>query len=50
MKQLWVAEDYELYDLSHDPMELTNQVNNPDSLAQREAMARLLRSSERRSG
>ena len=37
-----VAEDYELYDLTHDPMELTNQVNNPDCLAQREEMARLL--------
>ena len=35
------AEEYELYDLTNDPMELINQYNNPDCLAQEE-MERLL--------
>ena len=30
VKSALAAEEYELYDLSHDPMELTNQYNNPD--------------------
>jgi choline-sulfatase len=36
------AEEYELYDLTNDPVELTNQYNNSDCLAQQEEMARLL--------
>jgi choline-sulfatase len=36
------AEEYELYDLTNDPVELTNQYNNPLCLAQQEEMARLL--------
>jgi choline-sulfatase len=36
------AEEYELYDLVNDPMELINECNNPARLAQREEMERLL--------
>jgi choline-sulfatase len=42
VKSALAAEEYELYDLSHDPMELTNQYNNPICLVQQEEMERLL--------
>jgi choline-sulfatase len=36
------AEEYELYDLTNDLLELTNEYNNPVYLVQQEEMARLL--------
>lgn len=37
-----VPEEYELYDLTHDPMELSNKYNKPDYSAQQSLLAQLL--------